>query len=146
MRRGLDRVRVVVGTAVLLSAGIVANRSHYLAERRAAAARAGQPDAITRYLQRFEPLTLWLPAHGTVGYLAPSDWPSADAQRRFYLAAYALAPRVIVMSTMPEFVIATPEAFADPNALASTSTDPRLPEHVLYRRWSNELGVFRRIR
>ena len=146
MRTGLDRVRVVVGTAVLLSAGIVANCSPYLADRRAAAAQGGQPDAITQDGLRFDALTLWLPARGTIGYITPSDWPSADAQRRFYLAEYALAPRVIVMSTAPEFVIATPEAFTGPDALNSTSTDPRLPDHVVYHRSSNGLQVFRRIR
>ena len=146
MRRGLDRVRVIAGTGVLLGAGIVANGSHYLADRRAAAAQGVQPDVTTRDSQRFETLLRWLPAQGTIGYLQPLDWPSPDAQRRFYLAEYALAPRVIVMSTAPEFVIVTPEAFAGPDAAPSASTDPRLPDHVVYHRSSNGLTVFRRIR
>jgi hypothetical protein len=146
MRLGLDRVRVVGGTAVLLSLGIAANCSPYLADRRAAAAQGVQPDAITQDEQRVETLALWLPAQGTIGYLQPLDWPSADAQRRFYVAEYALAPRVIVMSTAPEFVIATPEAFAGPDALHSTSTDPRLADHVVYRQSGNGLRIFRRIR
>lgn len=145
MRRAFSRARVLVGTAVLLSAGIVANRSGYVADRRAAAAGGVQPDAITQYEDGLESLALWLPSRGTIGYLQPVDWPAADAQRRFYLAEYALAPRVIVMSTGPEFVIATPEAFTGPDDSAASS-DPRLPDHVLYQRSSNGLRVFRRIR
>jgi hypothetical protein len=137
---------MVVGTAVLLSAGIVANSSAYFADRRAATARGVQPDAVTEDGRRYDALARWLPARGTIGYLQPADWPSADAQRRFYLAEYALAPRVIVMSTAPEFVIVTPEASAGPDALNSTATDPRLPDHVVYSHSSDGLRVFRRLK
>lgn len=130
---------------MLLSAGIVANCSPYIADRRAAAARGVQPDAITEDGQSFETLTMWLPTQGTIGYLEASNWPAVDAGRRFFLAEYALAPRVLVTSPAPEFVIARPEASASPDALNS-STDPRLPDHLLYYRSSNGLRVYRRIR
>lgn len=131
---------------MLLSAGIAANISAYFADRRAATARGVQPDAVTEDGRRYDALALWLPARGTIGYLPPPDWPGDDAARRFYLAQYALAPRVVVMSTAPEFVIVTPEASAGPDARNSAATDPRLPDHVAYSHSSNGLRVFRRLK
>jgi hypothetical protein len=101
---------------------------------------------VQQEAQRYLPLIASLPARGVVGYLQPDDWPSPDAQRRFYLAEYSLTPRIVVMSTVPEFVIVVPEASVESDDTRTVSRDPRLEDFVLLERFDNGLRIYRRIK
>lgn len=146
-RHVFERGRRVLATALLLCAGLAANTPPFLADRSARTTRGNDTDVITQESKRYEPLVFWLPPQGTIGYLQPDDWPTPRAQRRFYLAEYALTPRAVVMSTAPEFVIVVPEAsVAGGEVRGTASQDARLAGHVLYQRFDNGLRIFRRLR
>lgn len=67
---------------------------------------AGVEDLALKEGHRLAPLRQLLPEYGYVGYIDP-DYAARHATgiRAFYLTQYALAPRVIVHSSEPEFVI-----------------------------------------
>jgi hypothetical protein len=146
-RHAFEHGRIVLAAALLLCAGLAANTRPFLADRSSRTTRGHDTDVITREAERYESLRLWLPAQGTIGYLQPDDWPTAGAQQRFYLAEYELTPRVVVMSTAPEFVVVVPEAsVAGGEDRGTGSRDARLVDHVLYQRFDNGLRIFRRFR
>ena len=141
------RMRIILATALLLYAGLRANLGPARADQRLLTERADNLDIVTEEAQRYLPLIASLPARGVVGYLQPDDWPAAAAERRFYLAEYSLTPRIVVMSTAPEYVIVVPEAsVAGDGSAGASSRDPRLAGLVLLKRFDNGLRVFRRIR
>jgi hypothetical protein len=146
MSRAWRHVRILVAAAILLAPGIDAAVRAILSDWRSVASRERAPDFLTREIQRYEPLIPSLPLSGTVGYLQPQDWPSNDAILRFYLAEYALAPRVIVPGTAPDFVIVVPEALVDDlDGRAGPSRDSRLAGFMHYARVHNGMRIFRRI-
>ncbi len=129
----------------MLYAGLRANLGPARADRRLLSDRGDGLDIVTEEAQRYLPLISSLPPRGVVGYLQPDDWPAAGAQRRFYLAEYSLTPRVVVMSTAPEYVIVVPEASVAGDS-GGISRDPRLADFALLQRFDNGLRVFRRLK
>lgn len=136
--------RVLLAAILLLSAGLLGGLRPALADWRTVATGEYKSDPVREDARRYLPLLASLPARGLVGYLQPDDWPSPDAQRRFYLAEYSLTPRIVVMGTVPEYVIVVPEASIQGGDPEDVSRDPRLADFVLLRRFSNGLRVFRR--
>lgn len=66
----------------------------------------GFVDAPEQLEQRLRPLRTVLPKYGYVGYVNPDhSWVNAQATRTFYLAQYALAPRILVYGSEPEYAI-----------------------------------------
>jgi hypothetical protein len=105
--------RVVAGVLlVLLYVG--ASSGRWLRRTEAWPSAAAQ-DEISAYDHRFDGVKSLLPSRGVVGYVSDPLSPEAAAQpgdttalrhfRRYLLAQYALAPRLLVESTRPEFVI-----------------------------------------
>lgn len=143
------RTRICLAAASVLTVGLFSEVAPVRADWRAFVAQGHQPDLITRDLQRYAPLLSQLPPQGTVGYLPPDDWPTADAVRRFYLAEYALTPRVVVIgTTLPsvQFVIVGPEASLEGGGTPGRSSpDRRLTDFALYRYFDNGVRVFRRL-
>jgi hypothetical protein len=134
-----------LAVAFLLWAGLGAGIPPLLADWRSLAARGDEPDIVTREDQHYAPLAASLPAGGTVGYLPPEGWPAIDEVRRFYLAQYALTPRIVVIGTAPEFVIVVPDASVEAGeSLGAAAGDPRLAGFVLHQRLDNGLRIFRR--
>jgi hypothetical protein len=136
---------ITFATTLIVGLGVQANLGPALADW----TRIGTPrlqDVPGEQDRLYRSLVVSLPASGRIGYLLPADWPDSVAVARFYLASYALTPRLIVLGTDPEFVIVTPEASIpgdqDPSSL--TSTDPRLAGFVLVRRFDNGVRIFRR--
>jgi hypothetical protein len=127
------RIRTLVAGAVLFGGALTSNLPPALADRRFLDERGDRLDIVTEEAQRYLPLVSALPVSGIIGYLQPDNWPGVSAQRRFYLAEYSLTPRVLVMGTEAEYVIAVPEA----------STE-ELPGFVLVRRFDNGIRIFRR--
>jgi hypothetical protein len=145
-RPGWSDARIVLAAGLLLALGLPPAVTAIRSDWQSIAARGRERDFLTREVERYEPLTPSLPRRGTVGYLQPEDWPGNDAVLRFYLAEYALTPRIIVPGTGPEFVIVVPEAGVDDqDGRGIPSRDGRLPGFVLYARAANGLRVFRRI-
>ena len=145
--RFLFRIRILLAAAFLLWAGLTAGIRPLLADWRSVASRGVEPDLVTREDQRLAPLVSSLPAQGTVGYLPPDKWPAINEVQRFYLAQYALTPRIVVIGTTPEFVIAVPEASVEgADRLGAAAADPRLAGFVLYQRLGNGLRIFRRFK
>jgi len=140
------RVRIVLAAVLLVGVGLTGGIAPALAEWRLIASGDYKADVVQQEAQRYLPLIASLPARGVVGYLQPDDWPSPDAQRRFYLAEYSLTPRIVVMSTVPEFVIVVPEASVESDDTRTVSRDPRLAGFALLERFDNGLRVFRRIK
>lgn len=98
--------RARAGLALLLLYAAVSDaRWSYRAVRGWADAR--QVDPITRDGRRFDKLRDSLPARGVIGYIgsAQPDTFTTEDFRRFLLAEYALAPRILVHDTIPELVI-----------------------------------------
>ena len=95
--------------------------------------------------RRFQSALSALPASGLVGYLTPT---AREAYGGFYVAEYALAPRIVIPNTEPEFVIVPPEAVApgEPSIVGSPSQDPRLQGFLLYRTFETGVRIFRRVR
>ena len=139
------RTRVLLAAGFLLCQGFCAAVGPLLADWRSFGAKGDGVDPVTREVQRYALLTAWLPASGAVGYLPPDRWPADDEVRRFYLAQYALTPKIVVIGTAPEFVIVVPEAAIDGGDSPGTAArDPRLAGFVLYKRFSNDLRIFKR--
>jgi hypothetical protein len=118
-----------------------------LTDRRFIAVHRDEPDMLTRESERYGPLTSSLPVGGPIGYLPPNDWPGNDAVLKFYLAEYALTPRIVVLGTEPDFVIVVPEAGVDDGGGRGTiSKDSRLAGFVLYAQFPNGLRIFRKLK
>ena len=101
-------------------------------------------DFVSRAAERYPGLVLSLPAHGTVGYL-PEAAQTNDAFLRFSIAQYVLTPRIVVMGTQPDYVIAGPETLTpDDDLRGGPSRDPRLRGFVLYASFPNGMRLFRR--
>jgi hypothetical protein len=61
------------------------------------------PARIERLVSQLDDV---LPPAGYIGYIDPDhSWFNANATRQFYLTQYALAPRVLVYNTLPNYVI-----------------------------------------
>jgi hypothetical protein len=109
---------------------------------------SARADPIAEQDREYRALVPSLPRNGRIGYRQPPDWPSVDATRKFYLAEYALTPRIVVMDTGPEFVIANPDSRTDADKRAATrdGSDPQLAGFALY--WKTDGGpeIFRRVR
>ena len=98
--------RACVGLLLLLGYAALSDaRWIYRAARGIAA--AGQQDDVSRYDQRFRKLEQALPARGVIGYTsgAQADAFTSEDFRRFLLTEYALAPRLVVNDTAPEWVV-----------------------------------------
>ena len=99
--------RARAGVLLLLAYAALSDaRWVYRAVRSAAASR--QEDPITRYERRFDPVEQALPARGVIGYTSAGQADSFTSEdfRRFLLTEYALAPRLLVNDTTPEWVVA----------------------------------------
>lgn len=99
-------------------------RSALLLERDAR--KAFEADLLT--------LSVELPPHGTVGYLHDGAGETA-----FHAAQYALAPRVLVARTGPDYLIVAPDA-------AVPESDPRLTGYEPVRADAAKHRLFRRVR
>jgi hypothetical protein len=140
----LSTVRTQIAAAVLAGVGMYSGLPPALREWRLAHESRRPLDVVTMSDQRFRVLVSALPRKGTIGYLPPPDWPGVDAVRQFYLAQFALTPRLVVFGTDAEFVIAVPEAVG-PRAGDATG-DARLATLSLEASFSNGLKVFRRMK
>ncbi|MEO8258287.1 MAG: hypothetical protein ABI868_13145 [Acidobacteriota bacterium] len=141
----LFRIRMILAAAFLIWAGLSSGIRPMLADWRSWAASGTEPDLIDREDRRYAALAASLPTEGVVGYLPPGRWPAVDEVRRFYLAQYALTPRIITIGTAAEFVIVVPEVSPDGgDNSGATVDDPRLAGFVLFRHFSNGIRVFRR--
>jgi hypothetical protein len=83
----------------------------------------------------FKPFAFELPPFATVGYLEQPDG-GEDAVRMYYAAQYALAPRIILSRTGPEFMIVA-RGTAQPD-------DPRLKGFHPVAALPNGHRIFRR--
>lgn len=137
---------MAAATALLVGAGVRSNLPGVLADWRHVGAASRQPHETTRDDRIFAALASSIPSHGRIGYLQPRDWPSADAVRLFYMAEYALTPRILVLNTSPAYLIVVPDA-AVPEAAAETGKvdDSRLAGFVLVRRFEGGVRIFRRL-
>lgn len=127
-------LRLVLGGFVVLNVLLLARWIQL--EGRALRSSRG-PDSVSGVDQAFIRVLPLLPQHGTVGYLKP-DYERANAAHlaAFFRTQYALAPRVLVIGTQPDVVIAVahdrgelpdvPDGFA-----METAFDGKL---ALYRR------------
>jgi hypothetical protein len=100
----LTRARVGL-LLLLIYAALSDARWSYRAARGIAA--AGQQDPVSLNDQRFRRLEQALPARGVIGYTsgAQADAFTSEDFRRFLLTEYALAPRLVVNDTAPEWVV-----------------------------------------
>ena len=110
MLKGLSTVRTQIAAALLAGVGMYSGLPSALREWRLAHESRRPLDVVTTADQRFRVLVSALPRTGTIGYLPPPGWPGVDAVRQFYLAQFALTPRLVVFGTDADFVIAVPEA------------------------------------
>ena len=141
----LDRARTLAAVGLLLWAGSRAHIPAITADRRLRALPPGEGDPIDRFDRQFQSLIPWLPVHGPVGYLPPVG---GDPYGGFYVAEYALAPRIVIPGAGPDFVIvpAETEPGAHRASAAPNGEDPRLPGFVLYREAETGARVYRRVR
>jgi hypothetical protein len=100
------RVLLSRAAAVIVLAGSLASA---VAAWRGAAARP--PDPVGALEAEFRALARVLPPTGAVGFLKYyEDDGRADHIRVYYVAQYALAPRLVVKRTDPAFLIVAPGA------------------------------------
>jgi hypothetical protein len=142
--KGLSIVRTQIAAAVLAGVGMFSGLPPALREWRLAHETARPVDVVTTADQRFRILVSALPRTGTIGYLPPPDWPAVDAVRQFYLAQFALTPRLVVFGADADFVIAVPEA--ERAQAGDTTADARLANFSLVASFANGLKVFRRLK
>ena len=140
------RTRVFLAALLLLGLGLWGGVPPVLGALRFIEAHRHELDALTAGAERYEPLISALPPGGRIGYLPPKDWPANDSVLKFYLAEYAITPRLVVVRTDTEFVIVVPEALVDDGAGRGTmSKDSRLAGLALYAQFANGLRIFRRL-
>jgi hypothetical protein len=135
-------MRTLVAAALLVAAAVAFHLPGWQAERALAARMPPGGDPLSGYDRWFGAMITHLPATGRVGYLPPADWPAIEGVRDFYLAQYALAPRILVTGTDPSFVIVTPGTGVRADTAA---TDPRLAGFTLVGRFEEGLLLFRRL-
>jgi hypothetical protein len=143
----ITTVRVSLAAAFLVLVAISADAPQLRADWLGlTSARAVDP--IAEQERAYKALIDWLPQTGRIGYKPSADWPSDRAVLRFFVAEYALTPRLVVTDLTPEFIIVDPGAPASlDNAPAiSISSDPGLPGFALYRKAESGLRVFRRVK
>jgi hypothetical protein len=98
--------RLRVGLILLLCYAALSDaRWAYRAARGVGASR--QEDSISRYERRFRGLERTLPARGVIGYTSggAADSFTTEDFKRFLLTEYALAPRIVVNDTTPDWVV-----------------------------------------
>jgi hypothetical protein len=143
MNDALGRVRLLLAIVVITAIGLWGGVPPTVSDWRLYAGRH-EPDFVSRAAERYPSLIRSLPTSGRIGYL-PEEEPTNEAFLRFSLAQYELTPRVVVMGTEPNFVIAAPEALtSDDDLRGAPSRDPRLRGFMLYASLPNGMRVFRR--
>jgi hypothetical protein len=104
------------------------------------AARALPVDPMGQLESEFLVLVPDLPSAGEVGYLERyEDGGSVEAVRTHYAAQYALAPRIVVGRTGPEYVIVaqgTERPGGDPRLLGYVQVAMTPAGHRVFRRFS----------
>ena len=144
----MTTIRVSIAAAFLVVIAVAGAVPTLRGDWQALISHRTRPDLVSEQDRAYRELIPWLPERGRIGYRPTEDWPSADAIRRFYLAEYALTPRVIVIGTAPEFVIAHPgpPIDVDKGVVISPARDPQLAGFVLYEAAESGLRIFRRVR
>src|SRR5262249_40447613 len=144
----LTIIRVSLAAALLLFIAVSSQLPPLRADWRQLISTRQHPDPITEQDRAYHALIPWLPKNGRIGYLQPPNRSPVDATRRFFLAEYALTPRVVVMDTQPEFVIISsdPETDTGQNPAISDAADPSVAGFTLYRQANRGLSIFRRLR
>lgn len=128
MRPTWQSALAVIGVAWALLASASAVR----------AALSIPPDPMGQLESEFRALIADLPPRGQIGYLERYEGGgSVEAVRQHYAAQYALAPRVVVARTGPEFVIVA-------SGTERPGGDPRLKGYVQVARSPAGHRVFRR--
>lgn len=143
MTDALARVRLLVAVMVTAAIGLRGGIPPIFADWRLLAGRT-ERDFVSLAAERYPALVPWLPPRGPIGYL-PEPQQTNDAFLRFCIAQNALTPRVVVLGTEPDYVIAGPESLPqDDDFRGAPSRDPRLHGFVLYASFPNGMRVFRR--
>jgi hypothetical protein len=143
MNDALGRVRLLLAIGIIATLGLRGGVPPILADWRQ---RVGQheQDFVSRETERYPPLVPSLPPTGVVGYL-PEQHQTNESFLRLCIAQNVLAPRVVVQSTEPDYVIAGPESLTpDDDRRGAPSSDPRLRGFVLYASFPSGMRVFRR--
>lgn len=141
----LTRARTFVAIALLVWSAYRAHLPPLAEDRRLLELPVAERDPIDPIDRRYQSAAAVLPIAGVVGYLTPA---SRETYGGFYVAEYALAPRLIVPGADAEFVIVPPEAVGEdePTAVGTVSRDARLQGYLLYRALDNGVRIFRRVR
>ena len=142
----MKTLRVVAAAVFLAINGAVSAIPPLADDWHALTAVRSRPDPVSELDRAYKALVPWLPKNGRIGYKPTEDWPGADAVQKFYLAEYALTPRLIVMDTAPEFVIAHPgpPSGVEKGVLITPARDAQLAGFVLYETAESGLRIFRR--
>lgn len=146
MKSAIRFAGTCAATATVAWIGFHAHMPALLADWRHVRAPGSPPDVIELHDRMYRSLIPWLPASGRVGYLQPADWPSHQAIQRFYLAEYALAPRLVALGTDADFVIVTPEARTRGGGENASLPDTRLDGFWRVRSFESGIHLFRRVR
>jgi hypothetical protein len=146
MKPAIRVVGTCAATAIVAWVGFRAHMPALLEDWRHVHAPVSSSDVVDLHDRMYRSLIPWLPASGRVGYLQPADWPSPLAVQRFYLAEYALAPRLVALGTDAEFVIVTQEAMARGDGERASPPDKRLDGFLPVRSFESGIHIFRRIR
>jgi hypothetical protein len=137
------RVRTLAAIGFVLAVGGTALFTSVRADRRAFSQAV---DHVSSEHDRYRDVIASLPVRGTVGFLPPDTGDASDATMRYYVAQYALTPRVIVLGTDAEYVIAIPEASpADEEPTGLPSRDPRLTRFMLVERLDSGIRIYKRL-
>lgn len=139
------RARTFAAIALLVWSASRAHLPPLAEDRRLLGMPVTERDPIDPIDRRYQSASAVLPVSGVVGYLTPA---SRETYGGFYVAEYALAPRIVVPGSDAEFVIVPPEAVAEdePTAVGAASRDARLEGYLLYRALDNGVRIFRRVR
>ena len=79
---------------------------------------AGHTSVVAAVDASLTPLARYLPPRGRVGYTRPGfSWARAEDMGTFFMAQYALAPRVLVHGVVDDWMIAVPREGVEPEAL-----------------------------
>jgi hypothetical protein len=138
------RARFFAAVGFVLVTGVAALSPSIRADREL---HAAMPiDAVSREHDRYRDAVTSLPVRGTIGFLPPTERHASDATMRYFVAQYALTPRVIVLGTNAEYVIAVPEAApADDEPTGRPSQDPRLAGFMLIERLESGIRIYKRL-
>src|SRR5690606_19997561 len=96
--------------------GLVVSNAHMLVEGIQVHLRTRQvADPVTVVDSTFARMLPHLPPRGVIGYLKPDyEWSNAGDLAELYRAQYALAPRILILGTEPDFVVAVARADMPP--------------------------------